>query len=209
MSERGEVSFGDALIRYEVVRSARRHKTIEVTVDEPGLVTVAAPVSTSVEQLEATVRGRAGWIIRHDGAASAAHSRVLGRRRPGRARLPPATRAPPGDRAPPQRLSYPPSTLREHLPTRPSRFPDRRLVATGGRLYPSQNYARGNSTATKSKQFRSVFGKARPDTQGWPARGVRTARASAWTFDPHKPEPAFVPFTRTFARTGKGVRQRK
>ena len=72
MSERGEVSFGDALIRYEVVRSARRHKTIEVTVDEPGLVTVAAPVSTSVEQLEATVRGRAGWIIRHDGAASAA-----------------------------------------------------------------------------------------------------------------------------------------
>ena len=72
MSERGAVRFGDALLRYEVVRSPRRHKTIEVTVDEPGMVTVAAPLSTPVEQLEATVRRRAGWIIRHDGAASAA-----------------------------------------------------------------------------------------------------------------------------------------
>ncbi len=33
VSERGEVRFGDALVRYEVVRSPRRHKTIEVTVD--------------------------------------------------------------------------------------------------------------------------------------------------------------------------------
>ena len=71
MTELGEVTFGDTLIRYEVVRSPRRHKTIEVTVDEPGLVTVAAPVVTPPEQLEATVRRRAGWIIRHDGAASA------------------------------------------------------------------------------------------------------------------------------------------
>ena len=317
MTERGEVSFGDAQIKYRVVRSPRRRKTIEVTVDEPGLVTVAAPVDTSPEQLEATVRRRARWIIRHDGAASAAppprrfvsgeslpylgrsvrltvhptddarvrirfhhwqfdvevprslqgaerlekvraafeawyreraamklptargphrepsrcspegsphpepasslgelrsgwdapvqlarrhgsarpprlrrrprtrppphpwpHVGVLVRRRPGSTRLPPASRAPPGDRAPPQRLSYPPSTPREHLPTRPSRFPDRRLVGTGGRLCPSQDYGCGNSTGTKSKQFRSVFGKARPFTRGWPARGVRTARAS-------------------------------
>lgn len=72
MRERGEVTFGDTLIRYEVVRSPRRHKTIEVTVDEPGLVTVAAPVDTPPEQLEATVRRRAGWIVRHEGAASSA-----------------------------------------------------------------------------------------------------------------------------------------
>ena len=72
MSEQGEVRSGGALVCYEVVRSPRRHKTIEVTVDEPGMVTVAAPVSTPIEQLEATVRRRAGWIIRHGGAAEAA-----------------------------------------------------------------------------------------------------------------------------------------
>ena len=72
MIEHGEVSFGDARIRYRVVRSPRRRKTIEVTVDEPGFVKVAAPVDTPPEQIEATVRRRAGWIIRHEGAASAA-----------------------------------------------------------------------------------------------------------------------------------------
>lgn len=72
MSERGEVRFGDALIRYEVVRSARRRKTIEITVERAGVVTVAAPLHTPTERLEATIRRRAGWIIRHEGAASAA-----------------------------------------------------------------------------------------------------------------------------------------
>ena len=72
MSEGGEVRFGDARIRYQVVRSPRRHKTIEITVDEPGLVTVAAPADTPAGDLEAAVRRRAGWIIRHDGEAAAA-----------------------------------------------------------------------------------------------------------------------------------------
>ena len=72
MSERGEVTFGDARIKYQVVRSPRRRKTIEVTVDEPGMVTVAAPADTPPEQLEATVRRRAGWILRHNGATFAA-----------------------------------------------------------------------------------------------------------------------------------------
>ena len=71
MSERGEVTFGDTLIQYELVRSPRRRKTIEVTVDEPGLVTAAVPADTLPEQVEATVRRRGGWIIRHDGTASA------------------------------------------------------------------------------------------------------------------------------------------
>lgn len=70
MSERGEVSFGNTRITYQVIRSRKRRKTIELTVDEPGLVTVAAPADTPPEQVEATVRRRAGWIIRHDGAAS-------------------------------------------------------------------------------------------------------------------------------------------
>ena len=76
MTESGEVRYGDALIRYRVVRSPRRHKTIEVTVDEPGLVTVSAPVATPTERLEATVRRRRGldrpaqWSgrVRADGA---------------------------------------------------------------------------------------------------------------------------------------------
>ena len=72
MSERGEVAFGEATIRHEVVGSARCRKTIELMVDEPGLVTVAAPASTPAEQIEATVRGHVGWIIRHEGAASSA-----------------------------------------------------------------------------------------------------------------------------------------
>ncbi len=72
MTEGGEVRFGDARIRYRVVRSPRRRKTVEITVDEPGLVTVAAPADTPAGNLEATVRRRAGWIIRHDGEAAAA-----------------------------------------------------------------------------------------------------------------------------------------
>ncbi len=72
MTERGEVRFGDARIRYRVVRSPRRHKTIAVTVDQPGVVTVSAPVDTPPERVEATVRRRAGWIVRHEGAAASA-----------------------------------------------------------------------------------------------------------------------------------------
>ena len=72
MTEQGEVRFGDARIEYRVVRSPRRHKTIEITVDEPGAVTVSAPVDTPPQRLEATVRRRARWIVQHDGTAAAA-----------------------------------------------------------------------------------------------------------------------------------------
>ena len=72
MTERGTVRFGDSRIEYQVVRSARRRKTIEVTVDAPGVVTVAAPIDTPSDHVEATVRRRAGWIIKHDGAAASA-----------------------------------------------------------------------------------------------------------------------------------------
>lgn len=64
MIEQGEVRFGDARITYRVVRSSRRHKTIEISVDEPGTVVVAAPVATSTEHIEATLRRRARWIVR-------------------------------------------------------------------------------------------------------------------------------------------------
>lgn len=71
MTEQGEVRFGDASIHYRVIRSPKRHKTIEITVDEPGAVTIAAPMDTSSERLEATVRRRAKWIVQHDGVAVA------------------------------------------------------------------------------------------------------------------------------------------
>ncbi len=38
VTERGEIVFGEARIKYQVVRSPRRRKTIELTVDAPGVV---------------------------------------------------------------------------------------------------------------------------------------------------------------------------
>ena len=64
MSERGSVRFGDTTINYEVRRSNRRRKTVEITVDGGG-VHVAAPVSTPITQLRSIVRKRAPWILKH------------------------------------------------------------------------------------------------------------------------------------------------
>ncbi len=76
-TELGEIAFGDSRIEYRVVRSARRRKTLEVTVDEPGLVTVAAPLDTPEDRISEFVRRRAGWIIRHGGAAASAPAQKL------------------------------------------------------------------------------------------------------------------------------------
>lgn len=62
MSERGSVRFGDTTIEYEVRRSERRRKTVQITVDGGG-VQVAAPVSTPESDLRAIVRKRAPWIV--------------------------------------------------------------------------------------------------------------------------------------------------
>lgn len=67
MTEDGTVHFGDSTIRYEVVRRPRRKKTLEITVDSPGVVTVAAPVETPRDHIESTVVKRAKWIMRHHG----------------------------------------------------------------------------------------------------------------------------------------------
>ena len=64
MSERSSVRFGDTTINYEVRRSKRRRKTVEITVDGGG-VQVAAPVSTPKGQLRSIVRKRAPWILKH------------------------------------------------------------------------------------------------------------------------------------------------
>ena len=58
------VRFGDAVIRYRVVRSARRKKTVTITLDRDRSVVVAAPLKTRNSDIEAIVRKRAGWILR-------------------------------------------------------------------------------------------------------------------------------------------------
>ena len=63
MAELGRVQFGDAIIEYEVQRSGRRKKTVQITMDG-GRVVVAAPSDTPHSKLEAIVRKRAPWILR-------------------------------------------------------------------------------------------------------------------------------------------------
>ena len=63
MSELGRVQFGDATIQYEVQRSQRRRKTVQITMDG-GRVLVAAPADTSTANLDAIVQKRAAWILR-------------------------------------------------------------------------------------------------------------------------------------------------
>ena len=64
MTQRDRVRFGDATIEYEVRRSKRRRKTVQITLDGGG-VRVAAPVSTSADEVRAIVRKRAAWILSH------------------------------------------------------------------------------------------------------------------------------------------------
>ena len=61
---RDRVRFGDATIEYEVRRSRRRRKTVQITVDGGG-VRVAAPMTTPDAELRAFVLKRASWIIGH------------------------------------------------------------------------------------------------------------------------------------------------
>ena len=64
MTERDCVHFGDTTIEYEVRRSARRRKTVQVTVAGGG-VQVAASTTTPDSELRAIVRKRAPWILNH------------------------------------------------------------------------------------------------------------------------------------------------
>ena len=63
MAEHGQVQFGDATIEYEVQRSQRRRKTVQITMDG-GRVLVAAPSDTPPSTLETIVHKRAPWILR-------------------------------------------------------------------------------------------------------------------------------------------------
>ena len=62
--ERGQIRVGEETISYRVRRSARRRKTIQLSINN-GQVLVAAPAGTGAGELEAIVRRRAAWIISH------------------------------------------------------------------------------------------------------------------------------------------------
>ena len=68
MTERDRIRFGDTTIEYEVRRSARRKKTVQITADGGG-VHVAAPSATPGSELRAIVRKRAPWILGHASGA--------------------------------------------------------------------------------------------------------------------------------------------
>ena len=68
MTERDRVRFGNTTIDYEVRRSERRKKTVQITTDGGG-VQVAAPMTTPDSELRAIVRKRAPWILSHASGA--------------------------------------------------------------------------------------------------------------------------------------------
>lgn len=64
MPERDLVLTPGAVIEYEVRRSRRRKKTLQITLDASGIV-VATPLRTPASEVQAFVRQRAAWILRH------------------------------------------------------------------------------------------------------------------------------------------------
>ena len=64
MREQGAVQFGSTRIDYSVIRSKRRRKTIQITLDANQGVLVSAPLRAAAQMVEDVVRRRAGWIVR-------------------------------------------------------------------------------------------------------------------------------------------------
>lgn len=69
MTKRDRVRFGNTAIEYEVRRSERRKKTVQIIVDGYG-VQVSAPATTSGDEVKAIVRKRAPWILGHSTGAA-------------------------------------------------------------------------------------------------------------------------------------------
>ncbi len=72
-SEIDQIRFGDAVIGFEVRRSTRRHKTMQLSVGPDG-VRVAVPVATPPDEIHGFVRQKARWILDRLAAARAAPS---------------------------------------------------------------------------------------------------------------------------------------
>ena len=63
------IRFGDTTIHYEIRRSERRKKTMEIRVNGDGVL-VLSPATTPDRQVEAFVRKKAAWILHHSVQAS-------------------------------------------------------------------------------------------------------------------------------------------
>lgn len=74
----GAVQVDGRLLAYTITRSARRRKTLTITLEPGARVRVAAPRAVSVAEIDALVLRRAGWIMRH---LSQAEARATGTRR--------------------------------------------------------------------------------------------------------------------------------
>ena len=64
-TERASIEFNGRLIEYTVVRSARRKKTIEITLDPERGVLVRSPARTPSKDIRELVQKRARWILDH------------------------------------------------------------------------------------------------------------------------------------------------
>ena len=62
--ETSAITWGDTRLPYAIRRSARRKKTVAVTVDPSGDVLLVAPEHFSASRLDAVVRRKAAWIVR-------------------------------------------------------------------------------------------------------------------------------------------------
>lgn len=78
MTERDSVRVGATVIEYEIRRSERRKKTVQIRIDG-GAVRVAAPSATPDGELRAIVRKRASWILKRlaEAAPEAAEKRFV------------------------------------------------------------------------------------------------------------------------------------
>lgn len=64
MTSQYNIRFGNTTIDYQVRRSKRRKKTIQIILSDSG-VHVLAPMTTPDSELQAIVRKRALWILKH------------------------------------------------------------------------------------------------------------------------------------------------
>jgi predicted metal-dependent hydrolase len=64
VAETGVVAFGDTSVSYQVRRSARRRKTLQITLDPEAGVVVFVPKRTPARAIQEFVAGRAEWIVR-------------------------------------------------------------------------------------------------------------------------------------------------
>ena len=61
--ETSAITWGDTRVTYAIRRSARRKKTVAVTVDPGGGVLLLAPEDFSTDRLDEVARRKAGWIV--------------------------------------------------------------------------------------------------------------------------------------------------